>query len=717
LSVADKNCQSDDLFQWNIAPFSRKFAKMPAADNAANRSVVRKLRWLGVDVVQLAIEPLPDELWEVIANVIRGVSGKQQRWYAAAAMYGRFIEALKAGRPAAELAEQFAGGRTLAPLMQRPDMRELVLGANLTGQFNVWLADVVRRTRLNRREKLAVAVELIEQSRARLSAGATVAEVLTQCGEPPTVARRLRLEKLRQRPLWWRAFRASYRVTKWLTLSLVIFVGWLQYRYYNIHPIGDGDEVERLDARAAAVPMADRAWHLYAAGIAKVELLPQKSEQDRALSVLILTACGDGPSHPTWPAASDYLTANRAPVDQFLEAAKKPRLGYVRRDPLNDEWLRKLNHATAAEVFRKRPRQGVPLPEISAYDHIRMLLVGSAHEAAVAGDRERALDCLASLGSLSRQIFSDEESTISRLRALDIYDSMAKTMKLLLAADGDSWTEEELLRCLKILQPLSRDAHGEMLSASLQLNRQLLIDLYSSDGRFTREGFEALCAQPMNEPQLAWLADLVQTKVMTSAGMVNNPGMTNKIGMAVVGPFVVPLVAGREKLLKEFDSQSERYLAEMQSQSVGLPAPGGYQQQTDAWLESKTMQIRYFPILHSGSLNWVKAAIERRSTKSAENDGVIVGVACHIYHRRHGAWPDSIDVLVPEILEAVPLDPMDQRPLRLVIIKDRPFVYSVGLDRKDATAKTPVDQLKEIDPGDWQLYPPPDPTDGAEPTK
>ena len=63
----------------------------------------------------------------------------------------------------------------------------------------------------------------------------------------------------------------------------------------------------------------------------------------------------------------------------------------------------------------------------------------------------------------------------------------------------------------------------------------------------------------------------------------------------------------------------------------------------------------------------------------------------------------------------VNLDPNDGRPLRLVIIKDRPFVYSVGLDGKDATANTPVGKLKEIDRRDWQLYPPLDPTAGADP--
>jgi len=232
--------------------------------------------------------------------------------------------------------------------------------------------------------------------------------------------------------------------------------------------------------------------------------------------------------------------------------------------------------------------------------------------------------------------------------------------------------------------------------------------MYSSDGRFTREGFEALCAQPVKAPQLAWLTNLVHTKMTPS-------GMPNRFGMALVGPCVVPFVARREDLLKEFDAQSELYLAELQSQPTGLPESGGDGEQLNAWLESKTTQLRYFPLLAGDRFAFQKAAIDGRLMKSAECEGTAVGVASQIYLRRHGAWPDSVEALVPEFLEAAPVDPNDGRPLRLVIIKDRPYVYSVGLDGKDATANTPVGKLKQIDRRDWQLFPPLDPAAGSEP--
>jgi hypothetical protein len=38
-------------------------------------------------------------------------------------------------------------------------------------------------------------------------------------------------------------------------------------------------------------------------------------------------------------------------------------------------------------------------------------------------------------------------------------------------------------------------------------------------------------------------------------------------------------------------------------------------------------------------------------------------LALHAHHRNHGTWPDSLDALVPEFLDAVPLDGSNGRPL------------------------------------------------------
>ncbi len=693
---------------------------MATTEIAADRPVVRKLRALGVDVAQLADEPLPDDLWEVIVNVIRGLWGKQARWYTAAAMYGRFITVLKSGGSASELAEQFGAGRELAALLRQAEMRELVLAANLPGSLNRWMADVLRRTRVTRQEKLTIAGDLIDQCHAGLSAGQTGAEIAMRLGEPREAARRLHRETLKRRPRWRRVFRTTYRIAASLTLLLTAAIGWLQYRYYAVHPVDKGDEVEQLDTRAAMIPVEDRAWPLYAAGLAEIEMLPheqllqrpqdpKKQQQQSQSGAAIYAACEAGPNHPAWPEAADYIARNRVAIDFFLKAAKKPRLGYIRRDPANNAWLKNLNQGTVEALFQKQPRQGLSLPEFAAFHHAGMLLAGSAYNAAAAGDTPRAVDCVAALASLAQHIWTEEEVPIGLLRALFVFDLATRTLSALLATHGESWSDDELLRCLAALRSWDLHSQGDLLAASRRWMRVTLSDMCSSDGRFTRDGFEAVCVQPLKAPELAWLADLVQPP--TPARSV----MTNKLGMAFIGPCVVPFVASRDDLLKEFDGLTELYEADLQLLPTGASGSGAAERKSRAWLESKATQVRYLPLLAEGHAVWLTGAIEGRWKKTAERDGVLIAVACQVYRRRHDAWPDSAQALVPEFLEVAPIDPVDGRPLRLVVIKDRPFVYSVGLDGKDATAGTPGEKLKEVDPRDWQLYPPLDPSAGAEP--
>ncbi|MBI3865010.1 MAG: hypothetical protein HY290_24310, partial [Planctomycetia bacterium] len=193
---------------------------MSSGEVQVGRDAVCRLQKLGVDVSQLADVPIPDELWPVIERVVRGVRGQDQRWYAAAAMYGRFVAELKAGRSANELIEQYAAGRSLGPILQHPEMRELVLAENLSGPLNRWLADVIRRTGLRPGEKLDVAVNLVEKIHEGLSAGESVAEITVWLGKPRQVARRMRRAMIKRRSWLSRVFRRSCQLAATLVLLL-----------------------------------------------------------------------------------------------------------------------------------------------------------------------------------------------------------------------------------------------------------------------------------------------------------------------------------------------------------------------------------------------------------------------------------------------------------------------------------------------------------------
>jgi hypothetical protein len=69
--------------------------------------------------------------------------------------------------------------------------------------------------------------------------------------------------------------------------------------------------------------------------------------------------------------------------------------------------------------------------------------------------------------------------------------------------------------------------------------------------------------------------------------------------------------------------------------------------------------------------------------KHAHMRTLIAALTAERYRRAHGAWPASLTDLTPTELAAVPLDPFDDQPLRLLHLLDGIEIYSVGLDGID----------------------------------
>ena len=72
---------------------------------------------------------------------------------------------------------------------------------------------------------------------------------------------------------------------------------------------------------------------------------------------------------------------------------------------------------------------------------------------------------------------------------------------------------------------------------------------------------------------------------------------------------------------------------------------------------------------------------------------------------KYGSLPQSLDALVPEFMEAVPLEPFDGEQLRYIRHKDGYTVYTIGYDgidngglsREQMAEKTGEDNPKEFD--------------------
>lgn len=83
---------------------------------------------------------------------------------------------------------------------------------------------------------------------------------------------------------------------------------------------------------------------------------------------------------------------------------------------------------------------------------------------------------------------------------------------------------------------------------------------------------------------------------------------------------------------------------------------------------------------------WQKAA-EASHRDSAEMRCGVVMLAAERYRKANGRWPEKIADLVPRFLAKVPIDPFDNKPLRLLRTKEGLTIYSVSVDGVDDGGK------------------------------
>jgi hypothetical protein len=82
-------------------------------------------------------------------------------------------------------------------------------------------------------------------------------------------------------------------------------------------------------------------------------------------------------------------------------------------------------------------------------------------------------------------------------------------------------------------------------------------------------------------------------------------------------------------------------------------------------------------------LDAIPKVSETECRKHAHVRCLAAALAAERYRREHGAWPESLDKLVPAQLTEVPLDPYDGQPLRYRRLADGVTIYAVGGDGVD----------------------------------
>ncbi len=289
----------------------------------------------------------------------------------------------------------------------KSDWKAQIEASGLPEAVGKLIAEVVKRTRLWKREKAEVAMELIAHFQDGMESGRLAEELVGTFGEVKTVAKLIRRGKKRNRPLWWRAGR---RMAQGVGVFVVVYVG-LAGMYSLRHPVVTVDYLAELNRPVVALAAGDCAWPTYRKAwvegrIEKVNWKEVETEDSEGRSRDLR------PGDADWPKVGEFLKKHRVLVEAARVGGMKPAMGLPVGflDSYSEEDRKALypgglpKWAGPENPTDRSMLLAVPLPALNRMRMMANLLSLDMREAADVGDGERILaDCRAMLG-LARQL-------------------------------------------------------------------------------------------------------------------------------------------------------------------------------------------------------------------------------------------------------------------------------------------------------------------------
>jgi hypothetical protein len=565
-------------------------------------------------------------------------------------------------------------------------------GAIASAELPPELADAVRKvvggTRLWRREKVDVAMELVAHFQDGLAAGRTPAELLTSFGDVGASAQLIRRAKRRGRPGVWHMWRYCLIGVGTILLLYVTVALLMIFR----HPTVKIDYLADFNKPAIAVPEDQRAWPMYRDALLAMGAAPTKEHADPP----ILAIVDAKPGKPDWKKLEAFLTEHAASFAKLREAATRPSLGFVASTSNADfsEKDRELFGVTVSkeefELSKLRTLEdrwllATLLPEMQQLNRTGQLLAADARRAAAAGDGNTAFADIRALFGVSHHC--EELPFLICTLVADVTQKKAReAIREVVTANPKLWSNDQLRDLAHQLVTSQIDWHrgfqGERTCFYDSMQR-----VYTDNGN----GDGGLALQVSKEKNLFQLIEAVTSDGAANSSMFSNTG---------VALFTLPAanmaIAGRKEMTAEYDRITDRALARLGEPYWTWRSEPSLDAELKAITDGPISRFRYFFVMlltpsYDTFLNRVVASDGNR-------DGVFIGLALELYHREHGKWPESLSELSPKYLPTLPADPITGKPLHYKIVDNRPVVYSVGIDGDDDGGRLAKNKDGEMHP-------------------
>ncbi len=571
---------------------------------------------------------------------------------------------------------------------RRPSAGALIDASDLPPALRDFIRALVSRTRLWRREKADVARELIAHFDDAQRREIDPDQALREFGDARQAAKLIRRAKKRRRPLVWQAWRRSLQAVGFACLIGIALYGLLIIRYYAGEPLVARNYTAELNSEILALPQDECGWPLYREALLALEAPLPSGPDGRSIR---------SPADDGWETMVEYLQRNQGVLELARRAASKPHLGIPLvpgEKELEDHWAfadtADSPWSSANAAANETPIGWGRTLGVSELRPLVRMLLADAQLSMLEEDSDRAQRDLFALIDLAQQC-RESPLFIGDLYSLYVLHSASDVLAESLVHSSQCFDDDQLTG---FAHRLSAYSGGGSIHVRFWMQRTCFEDLiqrlYTNDGqgngRLTSEGIAMLLSVGPSVPLMGKGDEETRLEWLT-------------------GPLAAELIGSRREVKEEF----ERQLSLMERQAVEpmwtwTEVPGT---SFENELESEAYRRRYLPLFVM--LPAIGRAATQAEITTQRRVATLTAIAIELYRRRNGAYPETLNPLVPELLPTLPVDRFDGRPLRYRLTDDGPLLYSIGSDRIDdggAPAETEYQRL-HVPRYTWKIPNPP----------
>ena len=546
------------------------------------------------------------------------------------------------------------------------------------------IAQVAKKTKLRKAERADVQRELTSHFQEALASGKSADDVVRAYGDAQACAKNLRIAVIAKRSPIDRAFGLTFM---WSARAVGAFV--LLYAVVAISmsfntPNVSFDPVKRYRESLPVAKSPDQvAWPAYRDALVKMGMGwddPKRESAREADSHSL-------PGSENWNAATAWLTANRAQIDAFCKATKRPVFGFPVGVAVSDDdaallWRNSQSNSISNAAIDNSdvdkpdrsefPSFNISLPQLAILRQAVRIIASDMMMAVEKADGERATRDAEAIIALS--IHAQEgRILIGDLVGMSIRSIVVNRILMALEWKPNTFTDSQLKRLQNALRSVPRALERPDFTYERLMFEDIVQRLYTDDGH--GDGRFA--------PQWKQLRLISALESGSAGNHGKEQGATTQFTLLaswLSQPFAFYAIAGRKEALDHYDASIKR-LAGQPNDSLNDAVTASTIAEEE-FVESMTAHGARFFLegLLMPALGKVEFSFQ---IDRANRDACVISIAAELYHRANGKWPASAKDLAPLCNGNAPRDSWNGKSILMETDANGFRMWSVGRDGVD----------------------------------